>query len=59
MEEQHLRKVMLLLLAGIYTVLGLLWGSTYLALGLPLAGSIPHPGGYQSFAIKCKENDLS
>ena len=41
MEEQHLRKVMLLLLAGIYTVLGLLWGSTYLALGLPLAGSIP------------------
>ncbi len=41
MEEQRLRKVMLLLLAGIYTVLGLLWGSTYLALGLPLAGSIP------------------
>lgn len=41
MEEQRLRKVVLLLLAGIYTVLGLLWGSAYLALGFPLAGSIP------------------
>jgi serine phosphatase RsbU (regulator of sigma subunit) len=41
MDEQRLRKVVLLLLAGIYTILGLLWGSTYLALGLPLAGSIP------------------
>ena len=40
-EEQRLRKVVLLLLAGIYTVLGLLWGSAYLALGFPLAGSIP------------------
>ncbi len=41
MDEQRLRKVVLLLLAGIYTILGLLWGSTYLALGFPLAGSIP------------------
>ena len=40
-EEQRLRKVVLLLLAGIYTVLGLLWGGAYLALGLSLAGSIP------------------
>ncbi len=41
MEEQRLRKAILLLLAGIYTVLGLLWGGAYLALGLPLSGSIP------------------
>ena len=40
-EQQRLRKVVLLLLAGIYTVLGLLWGGAYLALGFPLAGSIP------------------
>ena len=40
-EEQRLRKVVLLLLAGIYTVLGILWGGAYLALGFPLAGSIP------------------
>jgi len=40
-EEQRLRKVVLLLLAGIYTVLGVLWGGAYLALGFPLAGSIP------------------
>jgi hypothetical protein len=41
MDEQRLRKVVLLLLAGIYTIFGLLWGSAYLALGFPLAGSIP------------------
>jgi serine phosphatase RsbU (regulator of sigma subunit) len=41
MQEQRLRKAVLLLLAGIYTVLGLLWGGAYLALGFPLAGSIP------------------
>jgi serine phosphatase RsbU (regulator of sigma subunit) len=40
-EEQRLRKVVLLLLAGIYTVLGILWGGAYLALGFFLAGSIP------------------
>jgi len=40
-EEQRLRKAVLILVAGIYTVLGLLWGSTYLSLGLPLSGSIP------------------
>lgn len=40
-EEQRLRKVVLLLLAGTYTVLGILWGGAYLALGFPLAGSIP------------------
>ena len=40
-EQQRLRKVVLLLLAGIYTVLGILWGGAYLALGFPLAGSIP------------------
>jgi serine phosphatase RsbU (regulator of sigma subunit) len=41
MEEKRLRKVVLLLLAGIYTVLGILWGGTYLALGFPFSGSIP------------------
>ncbi len=41
MEEQRLRKAVLLLLACIYTVLGMLWGGAYLALGLPLSGSIP------------------
>ena len=35
-QEQRLRKAVLLLLAGIYTVLGLLWGGAYLALGFPL-----------------------
>ena len=41
MEQQHLRKVVLLLLAGIYTILGIFWGAAYLFLGLLLAGSIP------------------
>ncbi len=41
MEQQRLRKVVLLLLAGIYTVLGILWGSAYLVLGFPLSGIIP------------------
>ena len=41
MEEQRLRKVVLLLLACIYTALGILWGSAYLALGFPFSGSIP------------------
>jgi serine phosphatase RsbU (regulator of sigma subunit) len=41
MAELRLRKVVLLLLAGIYTVLGILWGGAYLALGFPLSGSIP------------------
>ena len=41
MEEQRLRKAVLLLLAGICTVLGILWGGAYLALGFPLSGSIP------------------
>ncbi len=40
-EHQRLRKVVLLLLAVIYTVLGILWGGAYLILGFPLAGSIP------------------
>ena len=40
-EELRLRRVVLLLLAGIYTVLGILWGVAYLVLGFPLAGSIP------------------
>ena len=40
-EQQRLRKVVLLLLAGTYTVLGILWGGAYLALGFPLAGGIP------------------
>ena len=41
MEEQRLRKIVLLLLVCIYTVLGILWGGAYLALGYPLSGSIP------------------
>jgi serine phosphatase RsbU (regulator of sigma subunit) len=40
-EEQRLRKIVLLLVAGIYTILGLLWGGAYLALGFRLPGSIP------------------
>lgn len=40
-EELRLRQVVLLLLTGIYTVLGILWGGAYLALGLHLSGSIP------------------
>ena len=40
-DEQRLRKAVLILLAGIYTALGVLWGVAYLALGRPLAGSFP------------------
>jgi serine phosphatase RsbU (regulator of sigma subunit) len=41
MEQQQLRKVVLLLLAGIYTILGIFWGAAYLFMGLLLSGSIP------------------
>lgn len=40
-QAQRLRKAILILLAGIYSLLGLLWGGGYLALGLPLSGSFP------------------
>jgi len=40
-DEQRLRKAVLILLAGIYTTLGVLWGIAYLSLGLTLAGSFP------------------
>jgi serine phosphatase RsbU (regulator of sigma subunit) len=40
-DEQRLRKAVLILLAGIYTTLGVFWGVGYLALGRPLAGSVP------------------
>ena len=40
-DEQRLRKAILVLLAGIYTTLGIFWGVGYLALGLPLAGIFP------------------
>jgi serine phosphatase RsbU (regulator of sigma subunit) len=40
-DGQRLRKSVLLLLVIIYTILGVLWGVGYMALGLPLAGSFP------------------
>ena len=40
-DEQRLRKAVLILLAGIYTILGVFWGVAYIALGRPLAGSFP------------------
>jgi serine phosphatase RsbU (regulator of sigma subunit) len=40
-DEQRLRKAVLILLAGIYTILGVFWGIAYIALGRPLAGSFP------------------
>lgn len=40
-DEQRLRKAVLILLSGIYTILGILWGVGYMALGYPLAGSFP------------------
>jgi len=40
-DEQRLRKAVLILLSGIYTILGVLWGVGYIALGRPLAGSFP------------------
>lgn len=39
--EERLRKAILVFLASIYFFAGILWGISYLALGLPLAGSIP------------------
>jgi serine phosphatase RsbU (regulator of sigma subunit) len=40
-DEQRLRKAVLILLAGICTTLGIVWGIAYIALGRPLAGSFP------------------
>ena len=40
-EEQRLRKAVLVFLAVIYTLAGIVWGSGYLLLGLPVSGSIP------------------
>jgi serine phosphatase RsbU (regulator of sigma subunit) len=40
-EELRLRKAVLILLAGICMILGIIWGVAYLALGLPLSGSLP------------------
>ena len=40
-DELRLRKAVLILLSGIYTILGVLWGVGYMALGRPLAGSFP------------------
>lgn len=39
--EQRLRKAILIFLATIYCIAGILWGIAYLALDLPLSGSIP------------------
>jgi len=39
--EERLRKAILVFLASIYSFAGILWGISYFALGLPLAGSIP------------------
>jgi len=40
-DAQRLRKAVLILLAGICTTLGVLWGIAYIALGRPLAGVFP------------------
>jgi serine phosphatase RsbU (regulator of sigma subunit) len=40
-KEHQLRKTVLILLAGTYGILGLLWAAVYFTLGLPLAGSFP------------------
>jgi serine phosphatase RsbU (regulator of sigma subunit) len=40
-EEQRLHKAVLIFLAVIYTMAGIVWGSGYLLLGLPVSGSIP------------------
>jgi len=40
-DEQRLRKAVLILLAVIYTALGIVWSIAYFALGRPLAGSFP------------------
>lgn len=40
-EGQRLRKAVLIFLAVIYTIAGIVWGSGYLLLALPVSGSIP------------------
>jgi serine phosphatase RsbU (regulator of sigma subunit) len=40
-DELRLRKAVLILLAGTYTILGVIWGIGYMALGRLLAGSFP------------------
>jgi serine phosphatase RsbU (regulator of sigma subunit) len=40
-EQLRLRKTVLILLSGTYTILGVFWGGAYLSLGRPLAGSFP------------------
>ena len=40
-SDERLRKAILVFLASLYFFAGILWGIFYLALGLPLAGSIP------------------
>ncbi len=40
-QEQRLRKAILVFLVTIYCIAGALWGIAYLALTLPLSGSIP------------------
>jgi serine phosphatase RsbU (regulator of sigma subunit) len=40
-QDFQLRKAVLILLAGTCTVLGIIWGLAYFALGLPAAGIIP------------------
>jgi hypothetical protein len=40
-EKRRLRKTVLILLSGTYTILGVFWGVAYLSIGRPLAGSFP------------------
>ena len=40
-NAQRLRKAVLILLVGIYSISGVFWGAAYLALDRPLAGSFP------------------
>ena len=40
-KELQLRKAVLILLAGTYTILGVFWGLAYIAIDRHLAGSFP------------------
>ncbi len=40
-EQLRLRKAVLILLSGTYTILGVFWGVAYLSIDRPLAGSFP------------------
>jgi len=41
LEEERLRKAVLIFIATLIGVAAIIWGISYLRLGLPLSGSIP------------------